>query len=79
MAKLAPDLEIGHLHMVEKSKDQCVKEDWVLLRSYIERNRFAKFGTLMKRHILLTKAFKQKGKVLSLLVLYLTLYTVHLS
>ena len=79
MAKLAPDLEIGHLHMIEKSKDQCVKEDWVLLRSYVERNRFAKFGTPMKRHILPAKAFHQKGRVPSLLVLYLTLYTIHLS
>ena len=38
MENLAPDLEIGYLHMVEKRKDQCVKEDWVLLHSYVERN-----------------------------------------
>ena len=79
MAKLAPDMEIGHLHIVEKRKDQCVKEDWVSLRSCIERSKLAKFGTLMKRHILPTKAMGQNGKVPSLLELYLTLYTVYLS
>ena len=38
MAKLASDMEIGHLHIVEKRKDKCVKEDWVSLRSCIERS-----------------------------------------
>ena len=36
MAKLAPDMEIGHLRIVEKRKDKFVKEDWVSLRSCIE-------------------------------------------
>ena len=76
MAKLAPDMEIGHLHIVEKRKDKCVTEDWVSLRSCIERSKLTKFGTLTKRHVLPTKAMGQKGKVPSLLELYLTMYTV---
>ena len=39
MAKLAPDMEIGRLHIVEKRKDRCVKEDWVRLRLCIERSK----------------------------------------
>ena len=27
MAKQAPDMEIGHLHIVKKRKGKCVKED----------------------------------------------------
>ena len=79
MAKQAPDMEIGNLHIVKKKKDECVKEDWVHLRSCIERNRLAKFGTLMKRHVLPTKPMGQNNKVPSPLELYLTMYTVYLS
>ena len=79
MSKLAPDMEIGHLHIVEKRKDKCVKEDWVSLRLCIERSKLANFVTLMKRHVLQTKAMVQNDKVPSLLELYLTLYTVYLS
>ena len=79
MAKLAPDLEIGHLHIVKKKKESCVKDDWVRLRSCIKRNKHAKFGTLTKRQILSAKAVEQKGRVPSLLEFYLTLYTVQLS
>ena len=79
MAKQAPDMEIGHLHIVKKKKDKCVKEDWVRLRSCIERSKLAKFGTLMKRHVLPAKAMGQNDKVPSLLELYLTMYTVYLS
>ena len=79
MAKQAPDMEIGHLCIVKKKKDKCVKEDWVRLRSCIERNKLAKFGTLTKRHILPAKAMGQNDKVPSLLELYLTMYTVYLS
>ena len=79
MAKQAPDMEIGHLHIVKKKKDKCVKEDWVRLRSCIERSKLAKFGTLMKRHVLPAKAMGQNDKVPSLLELYLTMYTVYLA
>ena len=79
MAELAPDVKIGHLHIVEKRNEKCLKEDWVCLRSCIERSKITKFGTLTKRHVLPTKAMGQNGKMLSLLELYLTLYTVYLS
>ena len=65
MAKLAPDLKIGHLHIVEKKTKKRVKDDCVSLRSCIERNKIAKFGSLMKTHILSPKTFDQKGRVLT--------------
>ena len=66
MAKFAPDLKIGNLHIVEKKTKKGVKDDCVSLRSCIERNKLAKFGSLMKRHILSPKTFDQKGRVPSL-------------
>ena len=79
MGTFTIDLDIGHLYIVEKNKKKGVRDDWVRLRSCIERNKHAKFGTLMKRQILSAKAVEQKGRVPSLLEFYLTLYTVQLS
>ena len=79
LARLVPDWRLNISTQKRKRRDSCVKYDWVHLRSCIERDRSATFGTLMRRHRLSANAVVQKGRVPSLLELVPTLYTVQLS
>ena len=79
MQRWAPDLFIVYEHLTKENSDELSKSKFVELRTIVERHRFAKFGTNLKRHVISKKAIESKGIESTLMEMFLILYTIHLT
>ena len=79
MASCAPDLVLVQDIFSSKNNNKKTRQKFNDLRLNLEKNKYAMFGTCLKRHVLAAKALGNKDIDPSLLEMFLCLYSVYLA